>query len=198
MWIDSDADINALIYNHFSAVYTSTGDRDFQEVLSYVDNCILESINEDICLPFSDDEIKEVAFNLGGSKAPGPDGFSGMFFHNFWDVVGKDVCMAVKSFASSAFLLKELNQTNVVSIPKIPVPDEISQFRPISLYNFIYKIFEVSCKSSEKTPPFPYFGKSIGFCGILSNSGFDYHSSRSISLFEKEELSSSRGYGYQA
>lgn len=34
--------------------------------------------------PFRLEEIKEAVFNLGGDKAPGPDGFPMQFFKTFW------------------------------------------------------------------------------------------------------------------
>ncbi|GJZ97390.1 RNA-directed DNA polymerase, eukaryota, reverse transcriptase zinc-binding domain protein [Tanacetum coccineum] len=44
----------------------------------------------------TDAEIKEAMFGIGNDKAPGPDGFTAMFFKRSWDIVGKDVCEAIK------------------------------------------------------------------------------------------------------
>lgn len=88
----------------------------------------------------SDDEIKEAVFQMGSLKSPGPDGFSGIFYQQYWDVVGLDVCKAVRHFFEGGFLLKELNFTNLVLIPKIQIPESLSQYRPISLCNFSLKI----------------------------------------------------------
>ena len=73
-------------------------------------------------------------------KAPGPDGFNGLFYQKFWEVVNKDVKEAVKSFFINGRMLKELNATEIVLIPKVKGPEEVTQFRPISLCNFAYKV----------------------------------------------------------
>ena len=51
-----------------------------------------------------------------------------------------DVCDVVQTFFHSGSLLKALNQTFIMFIPKIPNPEEVSNFRPISLCNVFYKI----------------------------------------------------------
>ena len=47
---------------------------------------------------------------------------------------------AVLEFLNNGHMLPELNHTHIVLIPKIKNPVKMSNFRPISLYNFIYKI----------------------------------------------------------
>lgn len=56
-----------------------------------VDNCITDEMNGLLTRMVSDPEIKEAAFQLGDLKAPGPDGFNGLFYQQFWDTVGLDV-----------------------------------------------------------------------------------------------------------
>ncbi|GLT85699.1 hypothetical protein SLE2022_038800 [Rubroshorea leprosula] len=97
-------------------------------------------MNHDLCCSVSDDEIRSTVFQLGAFKAPGVDGFSGCFYQQHWDMVGPDVCKAVRHFFDHGFMLQEMNKTRIVLVPKIQNPEVISQFRPISLCNFSYKI----------------------------------------------------------
>ncbi|GKE92342.1 hypothetical protein Tco_1573437, partial [Tanacetum coccineum] len=41
------------------------------------------------------EEIKSVMFDIEDEKAPGPDGFTSVFFKKGWSVVGDDICNAV-------------------------------------------------------------------------------------------------------
>lgn len=54
--------------------------------------------------------------------------------------MGEHVCKAVRSFFLGGYLLKELNRTNLVLIPKVANLVKLSQFRSISLCNFSLKI----------------------------------------------------------
>ena len=70
--------------------------------------------------------------SLLGDKAPGPDGFLS-FFQTYWEVVKWDVIKAVQEFFRAKNLLKELNSTFLILIPKILGVDLLDKFRPISL-----------------------------------------------------------------
>ncbi|XP_026409985.1 uncharacterized protein LOC113305093 [Papaver somniferum] len=59
--------------------------------LCSLDNDILEA-------PLSDEEIRVIAFQMGAKKAPGPDGFTGLFYQSYWDIVGDNVTQMVKQF----------------------------------------------------------------------------------------------------
>lgn len=65
--------------------------------------------------------------------------------------MGGLICRAAKSFFNSGFLLKELNQTFIALVPKVDAPSDISQFRPISLCNFLYKVFS-KCLANRLKP----------------------------------------------
>lgn len=85
-------------------------------------------------------EIKAAAFHLGPLKAPRLDGFRGIFYKKYWEIVGPEVCLAIKSFFLGGHVPREWNYTNLVLIPKIAAPENLSQYRPISLCNFKMKI----------------------------------------------------------
>jgi len=84
-------------------------------------------------------EVKNTLFSLHSNKSPGPDGFNAFFFKRAWHIVGDDVVAAVQSFFSSGHLLKEVNNTYIALVPKVPNPSSLNDYRPISCCNLLYK-----------------------------------------------------------
>ncbi|KAL0297680.1 UNVERIFIED_CONTAM: LINE-1 reverse transcriptase [Sesamum radiatum] len=95
---------------------------------------------DNICAPVTMTEIKEAAFDIAEDSAPGPDGYTAGFFKASWPVVGKEISEAVSEFFRTGKLLKQVNATLLVLIPKVQMPSQVSDFRPISCCNVIYKI----------------------------------------------------------
>ncbi|XP_060968321.1 uncharacterized protein LOC133035897 [Cannabis sativa] len=100
--------IGEVIYSHFMELFTSAKpviDEMFEGLFV---NKIDSLSNEKFASIPSDEEIKEAVFSLHPLKAPGPDGFSGCFYHKYWDVVGANLCTTVKEFFSSGRILRPL------------------------------------------------------------------------------------------
>ena len=76
---------------------------------------------------------------MNDSKALGPNGFSSLFFKKAWSIVGSDVVEAVESFFNSGCMLREINCTIIALVPKVPNPESMHDYRPISCCNTIYK-----------------------------------------------------------
>ncbi|GKE14923.1 RNA-directed DNA polymerase, eukaryota, reverse transcriptase zinc-binding domain protein [Tanacetum coccineum] len=94
-------------------------------------NKMIRDINEE--------EIKDSMFDIGDNKAPGPDGYTSTFFKKSWNVIGKDICLAIKDFFRNGKLLGEVNATIISPILKIHHPNKVSDFRPITCFNVLYK-----------------------------------------------------------
>ncbi|KAL0292780.1 UNVERIFIED_CONTAM: hypothetical protein Sradi_6973800 [Sesamum radiatum] len=92
-----------------------------------------------LTLPISPSEIKEAFFDISEDSAPGPDGFTSAFFKAAWDEIGADVCAAISEFFVSGRILKQINATLLVLIPKVQLPTRVSEFRPIACCNVMYK-----------------------------------------------------------
>ncbi|XP_022015014.1 uncharacterized protein LOC110914533 [Helianthus annuus] len=89
--------------------------------------------------PVTEEEVKKAMFSIGNDKAPGPDGFTAAFFKNAWPLIGNDIVNAIKDFFDTGNLLRELNHTLIVLIPKVPTPMVVTDFRPIACCNVLYK-----------------------------------------------------------
>ena len=63
-----------------------------------------------------------------------------LFYQKFWHVVDNDVVNAMLEFLNDEVMLPDLNHTNIVLIPKVKNPEKMSEYRPISLCNVVYKI----------------------------------------------------------
>ena len=63
-----------------------------------------------------------------------------LFYQKFWHIVGDTVVSAAFEFLNSGHTLPTLNHTHIVLIPKVKNPVKMSDFRPTSLCNVIYKI----------------------------------------------------------
>ena len=88
----------------------------------------------------SADEVKRAVFDLNGDSAPGPDGFSGHFYHYFWHIIGVDVVKSTQQFFLHNYIMPNLNSNLLILIPKVPGADRLDNYRPIALTNFQFKI----------------------------------------------------------
>ncbi|KAB2600004.1 hypothetical protein D8674_010275 [Pyrus ussuriensis x Pyrus communis] len=100
----------------------------------------VEKMNVVLTAPITDEELKEAAVQMGGLKAPGPDGFQGIFYQTYWEIVRADISEMIRELFQNSAGTSLINQTHIVLIPKVPNPEFVSQFRPISLCNYSYKI----------------------------------------------------------
>lgn len=87
----------------------------------------------------SEFEIRNTFFSLACGKALGPNGFGMEFFKHNWEIVGLLVLEAIKNFFTSGRLLRELNNTILVLVPKVPNASLVNDYRPIVCCNTIYK-----------------------------------------------------------
>ncbi|XP_022031917.1 uncharacterized protein LOC110932977 [Helianthus annuus] len=85
------------------------------------------------------DEVRKAMFSIGIDKTPGPDGYSSAFFKGAWSVIDEDVSNAIIDFFSTGKLLRELNHTLIVLVPKIATPCIVTDYRPIACCNVMYK-----------------------------------------------------------
>ncbi|XP_071695705.1 uncharacterized protein [Rutidosis leptorrhynchoides] len=87
----------------------------------------------------SNAEIKNAIFDIDGDKAADPDGYSSQFFKKAWNIVGDDVCKAIKEFFHTGELIGGINSTLISLIPKLDTPNKVSDFRSIACCNVLYK-----------------------------------------------------------
>ncbi|KAL5798171.1 hypothetical protein ACOSQ2_002991 [Xanthoceras sorbifolium] len=89
---------------------------------------------------FSATEIYTALKHMHPSKAPGLDGMPALFYQKHWDIIGNEVIDACLEYLNDNKDLSHLNSTAIVLIPKIHAANRMTDFRPISLCNVLYKL----------------------------------------------------------
>ena len=138
--VDNLNSVRKLVDEHFVKLYTSSGPRDWGDILGCIIPKVTDDMNATLSGPVSAEEVKAAVMDMGGLKAPGPDGFSGIFYHSHWEILAADVNEFVEVLIQGVEVPRQLNATHLVLIPKTLNPDSVSQFRPISLCNYSYKV----------------------------------------------------------
>lgn len=89
---------------------------------------------------YSTEEVALALSQMSPIKSSGPDSFPVLFFKKYWHTLGSSISNCVLDFLNHHNLPVALNYTFIVLIPKVSSPKCMSEFRPISLCNVIYKI----------------------------------------------------------
>jgi hypothetical protein len=91
---------------------------------------------------FSEKEVNAILQDLASEKAPGPDGFIGLFFKKSWQLIKSDVLLAVQYFFQCHCQhLPLLNTAHIVLVPKKADAKCVTDFWLISLTHSIAKLF---------------------------------------------------------
>lgn len=89
---------------------------------------------------FQPEEIDLTLSQMHPLKAPGPDGFLACFYQQHWATIGQEARRAVLSFLNSGIIDAADNNTFIALIPKASPSTKVTEFRPISLCNVLYKL----------------------------------------------------------
>lgn len=150
--------------------------------------------------PFTEEEIKQAIFSTPKEKAPGPDGFIGLFYTSCWQIIKDDLMQALNHFYSlNQQELHLLNQAYIILLPKKDDPIFVSDYRPISLTHSFAKIVS-KILANRLAPELPHI-ISINQSAFIKrrsiHDNFIYvqelirelHRKKSMALFVKLDIS---------
>lgn len=83
---------------------------------------------------------------------PGPDGITAGLVQQQWGIFGPIIIDEVQKFFSTGIMKPHIAHSNLVLIPKSEAPLKVTDFRPISVCNLIYKV--ISKLLAKRMQPF--------------------------------------------
>ena len=137
---EDNEEIRGMAHNFYMNLFSSEPCTQTNKILEAIPQKVDQNTNDELCKPYTYEEIRATLFQMGPTKAPDPDGFPALFYQRHWDFFGADICLAVRSFLQGDDIPYGFCDTTIVLIPKVTKAERLINFRPISLCNVIYKI----------------------------------------------------------
>lgn len=137
-----DSEIAEVATRYFQDLYQSScaSNLDFESVFCGFQARVTADTNTELTQAVNMEEIKQPVFGIGPHKAPGPDGFSGAFYQQFWNELNPKIFKKIQGFLDDNSWDRIHNHTNICLLPKVEGPTTMTDFRPIALCNVSYKI----------------------------------------------------------
>ena len=139
-WCDDEESIAQAAISYFDNIYSSSHLSLIEEVIEAIPSMGTDEMNESLIREFTRDEAVVALKQIHPNKAPRLDGMSAVFFQKHWSIVGNNITNMIPNVLNHNIPIQELNKTNISLIPKINNPKRMTDFRPISLCNVVYKL----------------------------------------------------------
>ncbi|XP_019094473.1 PREDICTED: uncharacterized protein LOC109129898 [Camelina sativa] len=140
-WVSHKGELESMAVAYYKRLYSLQDVSEVWESLSTVGLTSLTDAEKTALMrPFTGEEVVGTVKCMGSFKAPGPDGFQPVFYQKCWETVGSSVTKFVLDFFESGVLPESTNDALLVLIAKVAKPERITQFRPVSLCNVLFKI----------------------------------------------------------
>ena len=115
-------------------------------LLQLVPSCISESMKVDLARTLTTQELKDSCFKLVKSKSLNLDGQAVELFRECWDFIGEEFRLMVQQSIGQVTLPDGMTSDTIVLLPKGGNKQHLTNWRPITLLNTLYKIVAKALK----------------------------------------------------
>lgn len=81
-WHEEEAEICSIATSYFAELFQSSRSSQIEEIGECMGTRVFVEDNIALMAPVTEDEIKNVVFQIPPTRAPGPDGYSGCFYQD--------------------------------------------------------------------------------------------------------------------
>lgn len=110
-WVRDPKILKMMTTGYFSHLFQRVGHRDYLPILNQCPQVVTNEMNMFLIAPITKKEVREATFQLGLTKAPGPDGLNGLFYQHHWDILQDELFSSVQHFFNSGIIPPDLNRT---------------------------------------------------------------------------------------
>lgn len=94
MEIRIDVSMDEVAAKYFTKLFTSSNSQNFHHIFQNFQPRVTEVMNKALIRTVTKDEV----FSINPSKAPGPYGMTGVFFQQYWSIVGDKLTAEIQEF----------------------------------------------------------------------------------------------------
>ncbi|KAH1129313.1 hypothetical protein J1N35_000691 [Gossypium stocksii] len=135
--ITDEEEVSNLATEYFNDLFSSKQVSNCERLFDSFSPCIKEEHNVMLMKYFKEEEVVKAIKSIAPLKALGQDGFPAIFYQKYWHIIGKEVTGFCLDVLNGRRNVGEINNTNIVLIPKEKSAKSMNKFRPISLCNVL-------------------------------------------------------------
>uniref|UniRef100_A0A2N9I518 Reverse transcriptase domain-containing protein n=1 Tax=Fagus sylvatica TaxID=28930 RepID=A0A2N9I518_FAGSY len=138
--ITDSEQIGSQFVDYYQELFTVAPLEGVDAILKGIQPRVTNEMNMKLTCQFIELDVTTAMKQMAPLKAPGPNGMPPIFYQSYWHVVSEDMAAAVLSCLNSGKIPASLNHSYVTLIPKTKSPEKVTENRPISLCNVVYKL----------------------------------------------------------
>lgn len=138
--MEEEEQIAKVFTNYFGQLFSSSCLVVSEELINAVQPKVTTRMNMTLLQAFHAPEIEKALKQMHPLKAPSPVSMPPLFYQHFWPTVNSVVIQIVLDFLNHGVVLPRFHEMHIVLIPKNKSPERVTNYRPISLCNVIYKL----------------------------------------------------------
>ena len=137
----NSSQVEDIVLEFYQALFTSQSLENFDEILAQIPRVVTVEMSNDLLAEFKANEVETALKQVAPLRSLGSNGMPPIFYQHYWSLVGSDVVDDILYFLNLGNLPPSLCHSFITLIPKVNNHKYISQYRPISFNNVLYRIF---------------------------------------------------------